>query len=83
MRNSYISGDWNAICDRCGFKYKASELKQEWTGFMVCCTCFETRHPQTLINVPEDDPSVPWARPEPADRFITVPYIDPSIGHQT
>jgi hypothetical protein len=83
MRNQYISGDWNAICDRCGFKFKASELKEEWTGFRVCSSCFEMRHPQTLLKVPEDDPSVPWARPEPTDTFITVPYINPNVGHQT
>lgn len=83
MRNTYVKGDWNAICDRCGFKYKASELKDEWTGLKVCCTCFETRHPQTLIKVPEENPSVPWSRPEPTDTFIVVPYIAANIGSQT
>jgi hypothetical protein len=38
---------------------------------MVCGHCFETRHPQTLIRPPEDDPSVPWSRPEGTDVYIT------------
>ena len=25
-----------AICDRCGFQYKYTSLKKEWTGFRVC-----------------------------------------------
>lgn len=72
MRNYYVAGDWNAICDRCGFKYKASKLKSEWTGLMVCNHCWEPRHPQTLIKVPDDDPSTPWSRPEPTDTFVGI-----------
>jgi hypothetical protein len=76
-RNHLVLGKWNAICDRCGLKYKNDELRAEWTGLMVCTPCWEPRHPQTLINVPKDDPATPWARPEPEDVFITVPYITP------
>ena len=32
----YKHGDANAICDRCGFKFKHSELTREWTGLLVC-----------------------------------------------
>ena len=35
-----------ALCDRCSFEYKLSELKQEWTGFKVCSQCYEPKHPQ-------------------------------------
>ena len=35
-----------AICDRCGFEYKYTSLKKEWTGFRVCNECFEVKHPQ-------------------------------------
>ena len=34
------------LCDRCSFEYKLSELKQEWTGFKVCSSCYEPKHPQ-------------------------------------
>lgn len=72
MRNYLKLGDWNSICDRCGFKYKASQLKKEWTGVMVCSHCWEIRHPQTLIRVPTERGGVPWARPETPDVFIVI-----------
>lgn len=83
MRNYYEPGSWNVICDRCGLKKKNTDLRKEWTGLMVCAdTCWETRHPQTLLKVEEEKISTAWARPEPTDKFITVNYIDPSIGNQ-
>lgn len=60
----YIHGDWNAICDRCGFESKASKLKEEWTGLRVCSECWEPRHPQDFLRGVPDDPSVPWTRPD-------------------
>lgn len=71
MRNYLKLGDHNAICDRCGFKFKASMLKKEWTGLMVCCDCWEMRHPQDLIRIPKEQITPPWSRPEPTDSFIT------------
>jgi hypothetical protein len=61
--NYYARGDWDVYCDRCKFKYKASELIKEWTGYMVCHTCFEPRHPQELRRQPKEIESVPWSRP--------------------
>lgn len=72
MKNFYVPGDWNADCDRCGFKFKASALREEWTGLRVCSCCYEVRHPQTLIRVPQEHINTTWARPEPTDTFITV-----------
>jgi hypothetical protein len=73
MRNYLELGKWNAICDRCGFKRKNDQLRKEWTGLMVCAdTCWESKHPQLMLRVPEDNPSVPWARTEPADTFVEV-----------
>lgn len=64
-RADYLKlGDWNAICDRCGFKYKASQLRHEWTGLYVCQECWEPRHEQDFVRGVEDDPSVPWTRPD-------------------
>lgn len=71
-------GDYHAICDRCGFKFFASELRREWQGYMVCATCFEPRHPQDTIRVPRDDQSVSWSRPEPTDVEIVVGPADPT-----
>lgn len=75
MRNYLVLGSWNCICDRCGFRYKAEALRKEWTGLLVCGSCFETRHPQTLIRVPREEAAIPWARPEAADTFV-APVCD-------
>ena len=73
-KNYYKSGGWNCICDRCGQKKKASEVQQEWTGFIVCTTCFETRHPQDFVRARQDKISVPFTRPRPVDVFVIVDY---------
>ena len=62
-------GDHNAICDVCGFKFKASELKKTWDNFYVCSKDFEPRHPQDFLRGKKDDQSVPWSRPEGIDEF--------------
>jgi hypothetical protein len=62
---------WKAICDRCGLERWASELRKEWTGYMVCAdTCWEPRHPQEHVRGVADKQSPPWVRPEPADVFL-------------
>lgn len=71
-QNKLSHGDWNAICDRCGFKYKASDLKKEWTGLRVCGACFDERHPQDFVKGVKDTQQVPWSRPEQTDSFLTV-----------
>ena len=58
----YKCGDYNAQCDSCGFKFKASELKKQWNGLYVCSLCFDERHPQEFVKAPPDDQSVPWSR---------------------
>jgi hypothetical protein len=58
------TGDWNAICDECGFKFKASELRKRWDGYMVCKDDFEERHPQDFLKGVPDKQNVPWARPD-------------------
>lgn len=74
-RNHLVLGDYNAICDVCGLKFKASNLRKDWRGLMVCSNDFEQRHPQDFLRVRADDPSVPWARPEPEDVFVQVCYL--------
>lgn len=63
-------GQWQAICDRCGFEYKARQLSLEWTGLRVCRgggtnDCFDNRHPQDHVRGKADRQSPPWVRPEP------------------
>lgn len=59
----YLSGQWNAICDICGFKFKSSELKENWKGLRVCSHDYESRHPQELLRIRTDEVTVPWVRP--------------------
>jgi hypothetical protein len=75
MRSYYKPGSWNTICDRCGFEHKSDLLRSEWTGLMVCGSCYETRHPQDLLRVPKEEVTPPWTRPEPADVFVDVPEV--------
>lgn len=71
----FLSGQYNAICDRCGFKFKSSELKKDWQGLMVCEKDFETRHPQTLIKTTTEGAFPEWSRPEAEDVFIHACFI--------
>jgi hypothetical protein len=64
LKTSFTLGDWNFICDKCGMKRKASTGKTQWDGLFVCPQCYDTRHPQDLIEGIPDDQSVPIARPD-------------------
>ncbi len=81
MRNYYKKGDYNAICDRCGFKFKASQMLKTWDGLFVDRTCWEPRQPQDFLRVYPEHLSVPIARPEPDDEFVTVCYLWDSSGY--
>ena len=77
MKNHLILGDWNALCDSCGRKFKASSLKKRWDGLIVCKEDWEQRHPQDLLRVQREQISVPWSRPYPAqDTFLPWNYAD-------
>lgn len=70
MSNTYYApGDWNVICDRCGFKYKASQLRETWDGLRVCSKDWEPRQPQDYVRGVRDNQAVPWTRPRPGDVF--------------
>lgn len=62
-------GDYNAICDGCGFKYKFSALRKDWQGFYMCHKCWEPRHPQDFVRAVKDRQSVPVARPQDLTNF--------------
>lgn len=69
-QNTLELGDYNAICDVCGFKFKASDLREQWDGekkSMVCRDDWEPRHPSDYFEPPKEDTSVPWARPDSAE----------------
>ena len=61
----YKTGDYNAICDHCGRKRKASECSLTWQNEFVCAdTCWSPRHPQDFVTGVSEDTTVPIARPD-------------------
>jgi len=79
MRNNYfVSGDWNIICDVCGWKIKASDTKHRWDGRITCRKCWEPRHDADFIKARKVDGSggggsVPWTQPDPPEVSVS-PY---------
>jgi hypothetical protein len=80
MSDFFRSGDWNAICDSCGKKLKASTLRKRWDGFMVCAKDWEPRHIADFIKAPHPERALPWTRPEAPDQTIVPAYV--STGTQ-
>jgi len=68
-----VLGAWNAICDRCGRRYKSSELRlQEHTGLRLCNDgCWETRHIIDFYVQPHESTNPPWTNTQVTDQFGT------------
>ena len=77
MKDDFVLGDSNGICDTCGFKYKQSQLKERWDGAMVCNADWEPRHPQDRIKIRAERNDVHNPRPEPDNRFLGANEITP------
>ena len=71
MESFFKLGSWNAICDVCGFQYKAEELRKNWKGLYVCSKDFESRHPQEYLRVSKETTGVSWAQYDLTD----TPYF--------
>ena len=77
MPNQFSSGK-NAIaeCDRCGFRYKLTELKRltiktKVTNILVCPTCWEPDQPQLQLGMyPVNDPQA-VRNPRPDNSYVT------------
>lgn len=80
--DKWESGKWNVVCDRCGFKFKNTDLRDEWTGYKVCSECWDPRHPQDFVRAKPDNKPLPWTRPEPNDVSVAPTYISTSVGNQ-
>ena len=63
-------GDYNAICDVCGRKFKFSRLRQKWDNTWACEQDWEPRQPQDYLKGIMDNMSVPLSRPDPPNLFI-------------
>jgi hypothetical protein len=80
-RPHYVSGDWQAVCDACGKKFKASKLIKRWDGLMVCQADWEPRHPQDFVRAKADLQAPKWTRPESSDTFVPINYTRQVIDY--
>jgi len=80
MRNYYVSGQWNLICDSCGKKIKTGKAKKRWDGLVVCPEDYEQRHSQDFVRARQDKITVPFTRPRPQDIFVDVVYACTTDG---
>lgn len=86
MRDHYVHGDYNVICDASGFKRKRSECRRQWNGLLVSNEFWEPRHPQDFVRGKIDDQSVPDPRPESVDvesQKTTTLSADEAAGQTT
>lgn len=76
----YVKGTHNAICDICGFQYKADTMRLNWLNQLVCNQDYEMKHP--LYEQPKQERSEgmpgPVIRPEPEDVFRETGDVDES-----
>jgi hypothetical protein len=80
------SYEYNAICDICGFKYKASELKKRWDGYMVCDKDWETRNILDFYRTANDTHTLPFTRiddQEEATWTINFVNVTQTVGTGT
>lgn len=62
INEAAILGDWNAMCDQCGRRFKASELKKNWKGLLLCADDWEPRHMSDFLRQPREEIGLPYAR---------------------
>src|SRR3990167_4141973 len=78
----FKSGDYWAVCDRCGFDFRVSKLREEWTGAVVCTTCWEPRHPQDFVKSVEDNQTPEsYIRVPQEEEFVSVTYDVDATGN--
>lgn len=74
--NYYKEGDFNRICDLCGFKAKASRTRKQWNNLIVCKNHWEPQHPQDFLKAKVDKQWVEDARPDSDPVFKSNVTID-------
>lgn len=75
-----MSYEYNAICDECGFKRKAKDIKKRWDGLMVCGdTCWEPRHSLDFYRPRNDVHKLPWTRPDGSSEGEWTPDVGGTV----
>lgn len=75
--------DYNALCDVCGFKMKASMLRKRWDGFMVCDKDWEPRNILDFYKTRNDAHLLPFTRPDDAGETTWTPTVSGITGTYT
>jgi hypothetical protein len=73
----YVPGNPWGICPRCGFKYRLSEFRAEWTGVRVCPKCWDPKHPQLDVRGVPEPPARLDILPEPPEKTVAKGEITP------
>lgn len=71
-------GTNNVICDRTGFKIKATQSSREWNNSVVRDQSFEERQPMDFLRGLPDHQAPKVSRPGTSDRFLTPGEVKPS-----
>ena len=83
MGDYFEAGQWQVVCDRCGFEYKARQLRVQWNQ-LRCCSgpgtngCWEPRNVQEKVRGKSDREAPPWVRPAPPDIELTTNQVQAS-----
>lgn len=72
-----MSHPWLAVCDRCGFTYKSSELRLTWNGLRVCSEDFEPRNEADFVRAVHADRYPYGTKPLGEVTFIEPGSITP------
>ena len=89
MSSKYSSGKFSiAECDRCGFRYKLTELrkltiKTKNVNIKVCQTCWEPDQPQLSLGLyPVNDPQA-VREPRPDNSYYQSGYTGLQLTNNT
>lgn len=59
------------ICDICGQRYRLTDLRKNWKGFMVCSADYEPKEPQLFpLNIVGDAIAVQDPRPDRVEPMV-------------
>lgn len=72
---AYKPGRNHAVCDLCGFKHYADELKKTWDGYLHCKDCYEDKHPALEAHPLSADRILAKVVSLPKEYFIEPPEI--------
>jgi len=68
----YLANNNWVICDICGFKTRAADIRRRWDNKWVCPSDFELRQPQDFVRARIDKIVADIKRPPPAETFIVA-----------